>query len=159
MNLPQVVYLTFPSLPGENVLHVRDADTQSKIYRALELQFGKRYPWYDQCIACLSHWVFVFQFFCWWSSFPFFFLVLKEFVLYSKLTFFLCTLLDVSFNNECKLVVGMLKCASKHNVVTVSALLFRPVIYWQDCSVNWIRHRFRLLPWLSDKVFIVPGLM
>ncbi|XP_033823311.1 bifunctional UDP-N-acetylglucosamine 2-epimerase/N-acetylmannosamine kinase isoform X1 [Periophthalmus magnuspinnatus] len=29
---------------GENVLHVRDADTQSKIYHALELQFGKRYP-------------------------------------------------------------------------------------------------------------------
>lgn len=38
-----------PSLPGENVLHVRDADTQNKIYHALELQFGKRYPWYDQC--------------------------------------------------------------------------------------------------------------
>ncbi|CDQ98016.1 unnamed protein product [Oncorhynchus mykiss] len=30
---------------GENVLHVRDADTQNKIYHALELQFGKRYPW------------------------------------------------------------------------------------------------------------------
>ncbi|XP_013878933.1 bifunctional UDP-N-acetylglucosamine 2-epimerase/N-acetylmannosamine kinase [Austrofundulus limnaeus] len=29
---------------GENVLHVRDADTQSKICHALELQFGKRYP-------------------------------------------------------------------------------------------------------------------
>ncbi|XP_020787052.1 bifunctional UDP-N-acetylglucosamine 2-epimerase/N-acetylmannosamine kinase isoform X1 [Boleophthalmus pectinirostris] len=29
---------------GENVLHVRDADTHSKIYHALELQFGKRYP-------------------------------------------------------------------------------------------------------------------
>ncbi|KAI1888251.1 hypothetical protein AGOR_G00183100 [Albula goreensis] len=29
---------------GENVLHVRDADTQSKILHALELQFGKRYP-------------------------------------------------------------------------------------------------------------------
>ncbi|XP_033976428.1 bifunctional UDP-N-acetylglucosamine 2-epimerase/N-acetylmannosamine kinase isoform X2 [Trematomus bernacchii] len=29
---------------GENVLHVRDADTQDKIYHALELQFGKRYP-------------------------------------------------------------------------------------------------------------------
>ncbi|KAJ8377847.1 hypothetical protein AAFF_G00250790 [Aldrovandia affinis] len=29
---------------GENVLHVRDADTQYKIYHALELQFGKRYP-------------------------------------------------------------------------------------------------------------------
>ncbi|KAJ8001018.1 hypothetical protein DPEC_G00186450 [Dallia pectoralis] len=29
---------------GENVLHVRDADTQNKIYQALELQFGKRYP-------------------------------------------------------------------------------------------------------------------
>lgn len=29
---------------GENVLHVRDADTQNKIYHALELQFGKRYP-------------------------------------------------------------------------------------------------------------------
>ncbi|XP_061108770.1 bifunctional UDP-N-acetylglucosamine 2-epimerase/N-acetylmannosamine kinase-like isoform X2 [Conger conger] len=29
---------------GENVLHVRDADTQNKIDHALELQFGKRYP-------------------------------------------------------------------------------------------------------------------
>ncbi|XP_041789236.1 bifunctional UDP-N-acetylglucosamine 2-epimerase/N-acetylmannosamine kinase isoform X1 [Chelmon rostratus] len=29
---------------GENVLHVRDADSQDKIYHALELQFGKRYP-------------------------------------------------------------------------------------------------------------------
>ncbi|XP_066576332.1 bifunctional UDP-N-acetylglucosamine 2-epimerase/N-acetylmannosamine kinase [Amia ocellicauda] len=29
---------------GENVLHVRDADTQKKIHHALELQFGKRYP-------------------------------------------------------------------------------------------------------------------
>ncbi|KAF7655925.1 hypothetical protein LDENG_00048260 [Lucifuga dentata] len=29
---------------GENVLHVRDADTQNKIYHALELQFGKTYP-------------------------------------------------------------------------------------------------------------------
>ncbi|XP_076151619.1 bifunctional UDP-N-acetylglucosamine 2-epimerase/N-acetylmannosamine kinase isoform X2 [Alosa pseudoharengus] len=29
---------------GENVLHVRDADTQNKIYHALDLQFGKRYP-------------------------------------------------------------------------------------------------------------------
>ncbi|KAM6972208.1 bifunctional UDP-N-acetylglucosamine 2-epimerase/N-acetylmannosamine kinase [Aplochiton taeniatus] len=29
---------------GENVLHVRDADTQNKIFHALELQFGKRYP-------------------------------------------------------------------------------------------------------------------
>ncbi|KAM9314376.1 bifunctional UDP-N-acetylglucosamine 2-epimerase/N-acetylmannosamine kinase isoform 2-T2 [Pholidichthys leucotaenia] len=29
---------------GENVLHVRDADSHSKIYHALELQFGKRYP-------------------------------------------------------------------------------------------------------------------
>ncbi|XP_045061959.1 bifunctional UDP-N-acetylglucosamine 2-epimerase/N-acetylmannosamine kinase isoform X3 [Coregonus clupeaformis] len=29
---------------GENVLHVRDADTQNKIYHGLELQFGKRYP-------------------------------------------------------------------------------------------------------------------
>uniref|UniRef100_A0A671KKA5 Bifunctional UDP-N-acetylglucosamine 2-epimerase/N-acetylmannosamine kinase n=1 Tax=Sinocyclocheilus anshuiensis TaxID=1608454 RepID=A0A671KKA5_9TELE len=29
---------------GENVLHVRDADTHNKIYHALELQFGKRYP-------------------------------------------------------------------------------------------------------------------
>ncbi|XP_041641663.1 bifunctional UDP-N-acetylglucosamine 2-epimerase/N-acetylmannosamine kinase-like [Cheilinus undulatus] len=29
---------------GENVLHVRDADTQDKIYHALKLQFGKRYP-------------------------------------------------------------------------------------------------------------------
>ncbi|XP_017281164.1 bifunctional UDP-N-acetylglucosamine 2-epimerase/N-acetylmannosamine kinase [Kryptolebias marmoratus] len=29
---------------GENVLHVRDADTHKKIYHALELQFGKRYP-------------------------------------------------------------------------------------------------------------------
>ncbi|KAM7009506.1 bifunctional UDP-N-acetylglucosamine 2-epimerase/N-acetylmannosamine kinase-like [Tautogolabrus adspersus] len=29
---------------GENVLHVRDADSQNKIYHALELQFGKRYP-------------------------------------------------------------------------------------------------------------------
>lgn len=29
---------------GENVLHVRDADTQNKILHALELQFGKRYP-------------------------------------------------------------------------------------------------------------------
>ena len=31
---------------GENVLHVRGADTHNKIYHALELQFGKRYPWY-----------------------------------------------------------------------------------------------------------------
>ncbi|XP_051785865.1 bifunctional UDP-N-acetylglucosamine 2-epimerase/N-acetylmannosamine kinase isoform X2 [Erpetoichthys calabaricus] len=29
---------------GENVLHVRDADTQNKIHHALELQFGKKYP-------------------------------------------------------------------------------------------------------------------
>uniref|UniRef100_UPI003AAB3A20 bifunctional UDP-N-acetylglucosamine 2-epimerase/N-acetylmannosamine kinase isoform X4 n=1 Tax=Centroberyx gerrardi TaxID=166262 RepID=UPI003AAB3A20 len=29
---------------GENVLHVRDADTQNKIHHALKLQFGKRYP-------------------------------------------------------------------------------------------------------------------
>ncbi|XP_051561164.1 bifunctional UDP-N-acetylglucosamine 2-epimerase/N-acetylmannosamine kinase isoform X3 [Myxocyprinus asiaticus] len=29
---------------GENVLHVRDADTHNKIYHALKLQFGKRYP-------------------------------------------------------------------------------------------------------------------
>ncbi|KAK2815921.1 hypothetical protein Q5P01_026388 [Channa striata] len=29
---------------GENVMHVRDADTHNKIYHALELQFGKRYP-------------------------------------------------------------------------------------------------------------------
>ncbi|KAG7485784.1 bifunctional UDP-N-acetylglucosamine 2-epimerase/N-acetylmannosamine kinase isoform X2 [Solea senegalensis] len=29
---------------GENVIHVRDADTHNKIYHALELQFGKRYP-------------------------------------------------------------------------------------------------------------------
>ncbi|XP_018095415.1 bifunctional UDP-N-acetylglucosamine 2-epimerase/N-acetylmannosamine kinase isoform X3 [Xenopus laevis] len=29
---------------GENVLHVRDADTQNKIIHALQLQFGKRYP-------------------------------------------------------------------------------------------------------------------
>ncbi|XP_041640775.1 bifunctional UDP-N-acetylglucosamine 2-epimerase/N-acetylmannosamine kinase isoform X1 [Cheilinus undulatus] len=29
---------------GENVLHVRDADSQNKIFHALELQFGKRYP-------------------------------------------------------------------------------------------------------------------
>ncbi|XP_055061806.2 bifunctional UDP-N-acetylglucosamine 2-epimerase/N-acetylmannosamine kinase isoform X1 [Misgurnus anguillicaudatus] len=29
---------------GENVLHVRDADTHNKIFHALELQFGKRYP-------------------------------------------------------------------------------------------------------------------
>ncbi|KAK6324897.1 hypothetical protein J4Q44_G00042390 [Coregonus suidteri] len=29
---------------SENVLHVRDADTQNKIYHGLELQFGKRYP-------------------------------------------------------------------------------------------------------------------
>ncbi|CAJ1052741.1 bifunctional UDP-N-acetylglucosamine 2-epimerase/N-acetylmannosamine kinase-like isoform X1 [Xyrichtys novacula] len=29
---------------GENVLHVRDADTQDKICHALQLQFGKRYP-------------------------------------------------------------------------------------------------------------------
>lgn len=29
-------------------MHVRDADTHNKIYHALELQFGKRYPWYDQ---------------------------------------------------------------------------------------------------------------
>uniref|UniRef100_A0A674DMH5 Glucosamine (UDP-N-acetyl)-2-epimerase/N-acetylmannosamine kinase n=1 Tax=Salmo trutta TaxID=8032 RepID=A0A674DMH5_SALTR len=35
----------FPNIDaGENVLHVRDADTQNKIYHALELQFGKRYP-------------------------------------------------------------------------------------------------------------------
>lgn len=39
--------MTLLCLPGENVLHVRDADTQDKIYHALELQFGKRYPWYD----------------------------------------------------------------------------------------------------------------
>lgn len=30
---------------GENVLHVRDADTQDKILQALHLQFGKQYPW------------------------------------------------------------------------------------------------------------------
>ncbi|XP_061736399.1 bifunctional UDP-N-acetylglucosamine 2-epimerase/N-acetylmannosamine kinase-like [Nerophis ophidion] len=30
---------------GENVLHVRDADSHNKIYHALQLQFGKRYPW------------------------------------------------------------------------------------------------------------------
>ena len=35
--------------PGENVLHVRDADTQDKIYHALELQFGKQYPGYVPC--------------------------------------------------------------------------------------------------------------
>ncbi|XP_004631902.2 bifunctional UDP-N-acetylglucosamine 2-epimerase/N-acetylmannosamine kinase isoform X3 [Octodon degus] len=29
---------------GENVLHVRDADTQDKILQALNLQFGKQYP-------------------------------------------------------------------------------------------------------------------
>ncbi|XP_040435478.1 bifunctional UDP-N-acetylglucosamine 2-epimerase/N-acetylmannosamine kinase isoform X3 [Falco naumanni] len=29
---------------GENVLHVRDADTQDKILHALQLQFGKQYP-------------------------------------------------------------------------------------------------------------------
>uniref|UniRef100_A0A8C8AUU4 Glucosamine (UDP-N-acetyl)-2-epimerase/N-acetylmannosamine kinase n=1 Tax=Otus sunia TaxID=257818 RepID=A0A8C8AUU4_9STRI len=29
---------------GENVLHVRDADTQDKILHALHLQFGKQYP-------------------------------------------------------------------------------------------------------------------
>ncbi|XP_051982210.1 bifunctional UDP-N-acetylglucosamine 2-epimerase/N-acetylmannosamine kinase-like isoform X1 [Xyrauchen texanus] len=29
---------------GENVLHVRDADTHNKIFQALKLQFGKRYP-------------------------------------------------------------------------------------------------------------------
>lgn len=29
---------------GENVLHVRDADTHNKIFHALQLQFGKRYP-------------------------------------------------------------------------------------------------------------------
>ncbi|XP_050969896.1 bifunctional UDP-N-acetylglucosamine 2-epimerase/N-acetylmannosamine kinase isoform X4 [Labeo rohita] len=29
---------------GENVLHVRDADKHNKIYHALQLQFGKRYP-------------------------------------------------------------------------------------------------------------------
>ncbi|XP_029458501.1 bifunctional UDP-N-acetylglucosamine 2-epimerase/N-acetylmannosamine kinase isoform X3 [Rhinatrema bivittatum] len=29
---------------GENVLHVRDADTQNKIIHALQLQFGNRYP-------------------------------------------------------------------------------------------------------------------
>ncbi|XP_053713476.1 bifunctional UDP-N-acetylglucosamine 2-epimerase/N-acetylmannosamine kinase-like isoform X1 [Synchiropus splendidus] len=29
---------------GENVLHVRDADTQNKVFHALQLQFGKRYP-------------------------------------------------------------------------------------------------------------------
>ncbi|XP_062985167.1 bifunctional UDP-N-acetylglucosamine 2-epimerase/N-acetylmannosamine kinase isoform X2 [Elgaria multicarinata webbii] len=29
---------------GENVLHVRDADTQNKILHALHLQFGKQYP-------------------------------------------------------------------------------------------------------------------
>nr|XP_061792265.1 bifunctional UDP-N-acetylglucosamine 2-epimerase/N-acetylmannosamine kinase-like isoform X3 [Nerophis lumbriciformis] len=29
---------------GENVLHVRDADTHDKIFHALQLQFGKRYP-------------------------------------------------------------------------------------------------------------------
>ncbi|XP_061625354.1 bifunctional UDP-N-acetylglucosamine 2-epimerase/N-acetylmannosamine kinase isoform X1 [Phyllopteryx taeniolatus] len=29
---------------GENVLHVRDADSHDKIYHALQLQFGKRYP-------------------------------------------------------------------------------------------------------------------
>ncbi|XP_034543415.1 bifunctional UDP-N-acetylglucosamine 2-epimerase/N-acetylmannosamine kinase-like [Notolabrus celidotus] len=29
---------------GENVLHVRDADSQNKVFHALELQFGKRYP-------------------------------------------------------------------------------------------------------------------
>ena len=55
--------LTFPSLPGENVLHVRDADTHNKIYHALELQFGKRYPWYEQSAVCLYHWVFVLQLF------------------------------------------------------------------------------------------------
>uniref|UniRef100_A0A3Q1G5Z6 Bifunctional UDP-N-acetylglucosamine 2-epimerase/N-acetylmannosamine kinase-like n=1 Tax=Acanthochromis polyacanthus TaxID=80966 RepID=A0A3Q1G5Z6_9TELE len=48
---------------GENVLHVRDADTQNKIYHALELQFGKRYPWYDELTFCVSHRVFVFLFF------------------------------------------------------------------------------------------------
>lgn len=79
--------MTFPSLPGENVLHVRDADTQNKIYHALELQFGKRYPWYDQSTARLSHWVFVLQFFSYRSSFPFFFLVQKALILSSKHTF------------------------------------------------------------------------
>uniref|UniRef100_A0A8C6YA67 Glucosamine (UDP-N-acetyl)-2-epimerase/N-acetylmannosamine kinase n=1 Tax=Naja naja TaxID=35670 RepID=A0A8C6YA67_NAJNA len=29
---------------GENVLHVRDADSQDKILRALHIQFGKQYP-------------------------------------------------------------------------------------------------------------------
>ncbi|XP_043920242.1 bifunctional UDP-N-acetylglucosamine 2-epimerase/N-acetylmannosamine kinase [Protopterus annectens] len=29
---------------GENVLHVRDADSQNKIIHALQLQFGKQYP-------------------------------------------------------------------------------------------------------------------
>lgn len=44
------------SLSGENVLHVRDADTMNKIYHALELQFGKRYPWYEHLFArpCLK---------------------------------------------------------------------------------------------------------
>ncbi|XP_041112570.1 bifunctional UDP-N-acetylglucosamine 2-epimerase/N-acetylmannosamine kinase isoform X2 [Polyodon spathula] len=37
--------ILFPNIDaGENVLHVRDADTQNKIFHALELQFGKRYP-------------------------------------------------------------------------------------------------------------------
>lgn len=56
MNLPlglAAVLMTLISPPGENVLHVRDADTQNKVYHALELQFGKRYPWYDQCTARL----------------------------------------------------------------------------------------------------------
>ncbi|XP_053788027.1 bifunctional UDP-N-acetylglucosamine 2-epimerase/N-acetylmannosamine kinase isoform X4 [Vidua macroura] len=35
----------FPNVDaGENVLHVRDADTQDKILHALQLQFGKQYP-------------------------------------------------------------------------------------------------------------------
>lgn len=50
----KAVLMMFPSLLGENVLHVRDADTQNKIYHALELQFGKRYPWYEQRSVCFT---------------------------------------------------------------------------------------------------------
>lgn len=41
--LKQCVSLLY--FQGENVLHVRDADTQDKILQALQLQFGKQYPW------------------------------------------------------------------------------------------------------------------
>ncbi|CAB1453819.1 unnamed protein product [Pleuronectes platessa] len=40
----QFIQLVLGRETGENVLHVRDADTHNKIYHALELQFGKRYP-------------------------------------------------------------------------------------------------------------------